>query len=93
MFNPKDPIEKISRHLAVSAEYSASHEELADALSGRHTTSAARHDLQTYLNEADPTQIIDLIGSKETTLATLKLLAGELLPPEHPNRTFLDSCT
>ena len=79
-----------ANHLGVSARRQTTPDEFVRALSGGDASVDAQHAVQTFLNEADPAEIADLVTCGVTSFSRLFQIAKQSLPPLHPNRVYLE---
>lgn len=79
-----------ARHVAVSSRHNVSLAEFMRAIAGGEASDDAERAVATFLNEADPAEIADLVACGATTFLRLSMIASRTLPPSHPNRVYLE---
>jgi selenocysteine lyase/cysteine desulfurase len=79
-----------ARHLAVSSSRNVAPADFMRAIAGEEASDDARRAVATFLNEADPAEIADLVACGATSFVRLSRIAARTLPPSHPNRVYLE---
>jgi hypothetical protein len=79
-----------ANHLGVSARNTITPDDFIRAVSGATSSNEAQLAAQTFLNEADPAEIADLVACGATTFSKLSQIAKRSLSPLHPNRVYLE---
>ena len=82
-----------ANHLGVSARRKITPEDFIRAVSDAESSAQAQSAVQTFLNEADPAEIVDLVTCGVTTFLQLSQIAKRSLSPLHPNRVYLEQFT
>ena len=75
-------------HVRASSGAAVLPEQFLAALAGGDGPAAVA--VETWLNEADPAELADLVVCGATSFEALARLAARLLPADHPNRVWLD---
>ena len=79
-----------ARHVAVSSPQNVTPAEFMRAIAGDEASGDAERAVATFLNEADPEEIADLVACGATSFTRLFRIASRTLPPSHPNRVYLE---
>jgi hypothetical protein len=79
-----------ARHVTVSSSRNAAAADFMRAIAGDEASDDVLHAVATFLNEADPAEIADLVACGATSFALLSRIAARTLPPSHPNRVYLE---
>lgn len=79
-----------ARHVAVSSRQNVAPAEFMRAIAGDEASGDAESAVATFLNEADPAEIADLVACGATSFMRLFRIASRTLPPSHPNRVYLE---
>ena len=75
-------------HVRASSGEDIAPEEFLRALSRGEGPAAGAVDA--WLHEADPAELADLVACGATSFEMLARTAARFLPPDHPNRAWLD---
>ena len=81
-----DAVRLAANHVGVSAARRVAPADFMAALAGRPSTSDALTAVETFLNEADPAEIADVVGCGAADFRGLAVLAARCLAPSHPNQ-------
>ena len=94
---PQDNIQPVpaavrlaANHVGVSARRKLSPRAFLAALADQPAPDDAAQAVATFLNEADPAEIADLVACGATTFEALAAIARRTLPVAHPNRVHLE---
>ena len=79
-----------ARHVAVSSRLKVAPAEFMRAIGGEEASDDAQHAVATFLNEANPAEIADLVACGATSFVCLSRIASRTLPGSHPNRVYLE---
>lgn len=80
-----------ANHVSVSARERVAPADFLRTIAGDDLPMVeARLAVETFLFEADPNEIADLVACGATTFPRLARIASAALPPSHPNRIYLE---
>ena len=79
-----------AHHVGVSARNHIAPTDFMRAIADEKSSDDAQRAVATFLNEADPAEIADLVACGATSFLRLSRIARRTLPPSHPNRVYLE---
>ena len=79
-----------ANHVNVSAPERVAPADFLRAIAGEDAPAVARRAVATFLYEADPGEIADLVACGATTFPRLARIASDVLPSSHANRSYLE---
>ena len=79
-----------ANHVGVSARNNIVPTDFMLAIAGEKASDDAERAVATFLNQADPAEIADLVACGATSFLRLCQIARRTLPPSHPNRAYLE---
>lgn len=79
-----------ARHVTVSSRRNVVLAEFIRAIAADEASDEAQRAVATFLNEADPPEIADLVACGATSFVRLAGIASRTLPKSHPNRVYLE---
>jgi hypothetical protein len=85
-----DAVRFAANHVGISARRHIAPSDFLAALDDQQTSPAAINAVATFLNEADPAEIADLVACGATDFGKLATIAQRCLPKSHPTRAYLD---
>jgi len=77
-------------HVGLSRPEAVAPAEFLRAIASEDAPLEALEAVATFLDEADPAEIADLVACGATTFGRLSRIASDALPSSHPNRIYLD---